>query len=731
MCDTVKEHNIRVYPIFTYDKEHETHNEFLITLANITGGQNLVVYKLDFPRTIFGLLYNIFGGDFDFPCRTKTLELPDDFDPEKVFMKNSEKYNGIFKEITTEINVIKDIRINIEDLEDKFQSDIEYQNLVFSIFRGIINRNNDDIFLLRYNTLLKKFWKLIWHEKENIGWKPLMQSLKRRISEATDIEDVIFMENLFYNTDEQVKINNKLIQGYLYMGPFYVIDLNMQFKRNNTYQLAKFCKSENIITIIEMFRGLNIYTNIPNIYEKGGFMSVHMLPEVKFKLLPHIVFPGTQLSMREDLILAAVAVVHNFILRCDAIKFLQQYRGKWIDFNLAPNNTLGFIRLMISVAKYAVNDNELRQLHALNKIVSLKSMKNKTIEVEISYTSTKTLRPDDKKKCNNCNQWRSLTLMNDKVCILCLDDMQNKDFIEDDDRSFSYMCECTNCLVHYAINCFQKLTRQPLCHFCRNNMEPVPFVQCVNCLNKFLRPGKNYDEVDYTCKVCENKEYITSQRYRISIGRYVQENKPRFIGVNIKYYTRIFSPEFDVSKLTDDERLKIVPLDSEETSEPLFIKIGNGEKKILNEEEIKQKIRNILNVTEINSETHQCKVCFKNYPKIKILNIKGHKENQFNIQLCMYCLKQYRRLLAEHDRKTIKQYPHEKPPMTDPIFMSFTNIARDINIPVRLSNKYRCFRDYDFARCTRCHKFKSVWKIMSTKYYGNEKNIQFLCYDCI
>jgi hypothetical protein len=215
------------------------------------------------------------------------------------------------------------------------------------------------------------------------------------------------------------------------------------------FEIGRSCAPSVIATVSKLITSLRIVNQAPNEESKLTFFPVNLEPELKFKIIPHLLRPGTMFTPRMSFLLATIAKVSNSIFSEDAEKVLVTNKGKWIDFSMPANVSTDFARLMLKVSDFALTDDEEKQLRAIVMIGSLRKKKSQEIDVEIAYSSYKDKRLDYKEQCVKCHQWRSLTLLLDDGCVFCT--CPDKiEYLESDETS-SWMCECRRCLVHYAV----------------------------------------------------------------------------------------------------------------------------------------------------------------------------------------------------------------------------------------------------------------------------------------
>ncbi|KAJ6647034.1 putative ariadne-like RING finger protein, partial [Pseudolycoriella hygida] len=604
-----------------------------------TNGQCVQIGTSSVVRATIGILLNLAGVEFEYDEKCANVTKLEFVNFEQTLVDDSD-YDTKQRHTINPVNIttIEDIKDKIGNPVANFHSSEEYKELVFKVFHNLLRPER--VLAFTYNTLFGKLWREICKERKD----PRRDALVERLGHTVTLMDhqsrailQSFIDDSYDNTSEIESI----ILPYGSVGPFYVIDHEEDLSRKALFEIGLSCAPQAVQSVLQLLTGLRITTQLPNQKCNLSYIPVNLPSNLKFKLLPHLMRPGTMFSLRLSAIMASIAKISGSILRDDATKFLNEIRGKWIDFELPECNSVDFARLMMKIKDEHLTEMEQKHLLAVIVLSSLKRSKENQIEVEISYTSYKTKRPDYKDECKTCRQWRSVTLLTDESCALCLESREKTSLEPRTIQNESWMCECKTCLVHYAVYDVDALKCKAKCHFCRKG-EKAPFVSCKSCNNKFMYQ-RSLPMPNYICAVCENNCRV-GQKRKLTLAKYIQQNGARFIGVDIDP-TTFFDDKIRIFKMKVEEKLKAIESFeniAERDIENHSIPVGDLRKEVWNVKEIQQEVRSFLFKLKVS----QCMICFEEFPLDKLGPICGLTKSGCSINACRKCLQTWYNQLA-------------------------------------------------------------------------------------
>lgn len=630
ICQLVRDRQMRIYPVFPSLYGNATY-PFFTYLAEVTNGQCLEIGSSSVVRATIGILLNLAGVEFEYDKLCSNIKAYDDIDYRMILAEesifNKEKLHTISP---VKIEVIEDVKIKIGNPIAHFQTSDEYKELVFRVFDKLLLPER--VMAFTYNTLFGKLWREICKQRKDPRRDALVERLGHTATTISDSDRKLLQAFIDETYDSSAEIESILLP-YGIEGPFYVIDHDDHISRKVLFEIGLSCAPCAVQSVLQLLTGLRITSHLPNKDCNLTYIPVSLPSNLKFKLLPHLMCPGTMFSLRLSAIMASIAKISGSILRDDATQFLNEIRGKWIDFELPECNSVDFARLMMQVGDKGLTEEEEKYFRSLIMISSLKRSKGNQIEVEISYTSYKTKRPDFKDECKKCKQWRSVTLLLDDTCALCMEN-DGKDYPEPKAEGESWMCECRKCLVHYAVYRKDDLKCRAKCHFCRLG-EIAPFVRCQMCNNKFLHQ-RSVSLPDYVCAPCTESKVRVGQKCNVTVANYILQNGALFIGMDIDA-TNFFDDRNKISKMSAEEKLKAVrnfgDID-EEVLKNHSLTVNELSKEVWNVNEIQQEILGLL----VKLKVSHCMICFEEFILDKLSSICGQMRNGCKIEACRKCL---------------------------------------------------------------------------------------------
>lgn len=629
VCDALSRNNMMVFPLFNMIRIRDT-LPFYTILAEKTGGKCFQINTSQLVQTIIGIILSLGGCEFKYYYSTNIVRMNNDFKPLK-FLTNIKYYQIINPMYSKSIIIplIKQFENKFICATEKLKLDEGYKKLVFSIFSRIITKEN--AICLTYNTLFKKIWRVLCEQRDDVHLMLLVDQLRVIVNLVdNDIKSILqnFIDDWYFRMKEiQLKINQ-----YNECKLFYVIDSNEHLERNLLMEIEYSCRPSSFQANLKLLKWLRISNERPDTNSGVTYIPVGMIPKDTFKLLSHLICPGIKFQTRQSLIMATICIISGSILENEAKKYLNESKGKWIDLSLPANNTVEFGILMMKVAEIALTYEEKRYFKILIKVGSLKKIMNRNFEVEVGYSSYNTKGIDYKEKCKKCDQWRSITLLKDEACAICLS-YDELNWV-DKDVNYSHMCECYNCLVHYAIHKYSDFNYKFMCYFCRKD-KIAPYVECQKCLNKFVYQRSNPPQ-NFICAVCDINKFSVGRKRKISLVKYIRKNGAGFLGMFIEDDGFFPDGRNKLSSTTHDERLLIVrnldPITENDLSNHLF-PIRNSSKKVLNVLELQAQVFEAM-----ESPKDWCMLCFKNIIKENLWSICGRKELGCIALSCEPCL---------------------------------------------------------------------------------------------
>lgn len=415
----------------------------------------------------------------------------------------------------------------------------------------------------------------------------------------------------------------------------------LSLSREQLLALTTSCDRKTLKNAGDLLRYTRSIT--PNELPSGNeHISLHTTPPaVLFRVLPHLLLPGTLYSPRTASVLAIVAITANIPhLLVPARLLLESTKGTWINAATPENFSPQFIALALSVPLsriYLLSQEESEVYQGMARYTRLEDNIDTKIQAKVPWTPMKTRGVGDRKRlCDGCGIRRSETMMHqvgtyvfgnmkaekEQVekecdegmrCGMCVDsDTKNPKDWKDRGEIESCWVECSErwCRAQYVIEDEEALRIPPRCYYCRKR-KPAPWIECTRCANRIILP-RSYRVLpadspsQFVCPPCQNAGHTGHKSivHKLTTLRSLLFANDYEVGwLEIRPFKEIFRSRstFVIWELYGNEIFKsLVP--STTPSPPLSPSVAmekrkrlllNG-KKLLNPQELKEELQEIV-----------------------------------------------------------------------------------------------------------------------------------------
>lgn len=219
------------------------------------------------------------------------------------------------------------------------------------------------------------------------------------------------------------------------------------------------------------------------------------LPLERFwELAMHTVAPGTRLTRRYAALLAVHALQCGSVLADLARRYLEQVRGRWINWQRRDDDALtpevpenfgaGFLLLVTdpAVAPLALTDDELAQAAFMLRVRrALRFFHGLELPVKLlDHCSADATLPDHDFLCAQCGKRRPLCIIaDDGVCGYCKRGAGPA--TAEMDAAAQLQVRCHTCGSFYARDATVRIPGKSKCHGCQKLGAPSPAVECGVC----------------------------------------------------------------------------------------------------------------------------------------------------------------------------------------------------------------------------------------------------------
>lgn len=454
----------------------------------------------------------------------------------------------------------------VESFAQRYVADPPYRVLVVDNLRAIIK---DDVAAISFNPVFGSLWRAVCNDRQNAARDELITAFGLEVDRIRDAGEKARVkawleESYDYTAEVQEAINSVPLEqrfpcvcldptlafgATTVDGPEEENDnrLITSFRRDELLEIGRSCHYK---VLRRLGRVLTRLTYINSIDEMPAHIAAAPETEIpriplslataehkrKFwKILLHIVVPGTMLSARPAALLAALSIRLGVRpLLPAAYEEMSLWRRRWNDPDIPETWNVDCLSLLLDAdeasRKRAGADEEstlqtvlLPQDRALFELlVSYKMLElnlSTTLTATVGWTPQKTRVPlGPTVVCKSCEYPRSVTIMGENgTCGCCLfkgweseekhSEIIRKHVTKDDTESTpATWVECCvrTCRAQYVVYCPEMLNVSPKCHYCRFSREAPPVIECSVCLSRIIWPVeyRPSDIADYKCHIC-------------------------------------------------------------------------------------------------------------------------------------------------------------------------------------------------------------------------------------
>ncbi|KAE8418616.1 hypothetical protein BDV36DRAFT_253846 [Aspergillus pseudocaelatus] len=602
----------------------------------------------------------------------------------------------------------------VADFAKSWATDLSYQELAVKHLKHIIT---EDVSVIALNAVFATLWRNICDDRTHPARSELLDAFSLHVSRINNDEDrsrmTEWLEASYDYSGEVAELISSVPEADRF--PCVCFDPTLSFKHSNPINkeraqqeaadITKFTRAE----LLEIGRSCHpdilrrlggVLTQLTYI-ESPADMPEHIasmtnrdVPRIPmalakdeyerrfWRILLHVVVPGTMLSSRPASILAAFALRLGITpLVTVAETEVLAMREKWNNIEAPETWTVSCLSLLVDADRKYQQRRALDQAtdHAgevaaavikpptllkpsdrelFEKLIAYRFLElnlHTTVTAQIGWTPEKTALPiGPLVTCRTCQYPRSVTVMGrDGQCGMCI----NAGFPEaygatkeDTEQTPITWVECyyPACRVQYVVYGVHKLRVRPKCYYCRaqnaskstgdaqHSLQNAPYVECHRCLSRIIWPEPyrpaNFSEADFVCPACmAGRQTIVSEE--TSAEQLTGENTLSWlIKDSLQPDGHVFSDRslyHTVSTIGPDNfvsRITLFPV--------LNPRLTVRGKLIQNSEAIVSKLQGC--VSRYRSARIACSLCFSNFHPTALSSACGRRGCQERI--CKDCL---------------------------------------------------------------------------------------------
>uniref|UniRef100_A0A6G6AAA4 VWFa domain-containing protein n=1 Tax=Borely moumouvirus TaxID=2712067 RepID=A0A6G6AAA4_9VIRU len=651
ICRQFNKKKIVVYPVI--NRTCSTVSSFYVLLSSMTGGKTLYLSNTNpknITQTTIKLFLSLMGCENEFKDCVDELYFENNNFSAIVNENQNDGYlpGRNWKNIKSKVLQVQShpwLQTNLRNLVELFNTDVNYKNKIFKVFESLLKPNS--VISLTYNTIFATFWRIICKSYDD----PRKETLKTQLSETLEYlkkynrsDHTIVAEWISDSYNQTYEVNEIINTKAEQKVSALVLDTSRFYLPQEVLELSRSCNAKVLSTIVDMLSSLRVIEkeeDLPKMSDeidsKGRPMPIKYIPlslsnRYLFSVLPHLMAPGSNFSMRPSVILATVAyLTNNVILKDRAAQHLEYLKGKWIDQSLPENYTGGFINLMLRVPEF-LTDIEKNFFIFYQRVFGFLINGATELSVESPITPFKKVCHDYKIKCDHCNHHRSFTLTTldsegEHKCGLCHSPPEYM-APESQDVNHSIYLECKSCQSHYALINVHLMNVSPKCYGCRHGVVQ-PTVKCIKCTNKYVDPTGIYGDT-FVCPDCNVDPKLSIEENKVTFKEIYNQNKQTIytnVGFEIPTDINIFGGHSVFALKDKIKNIESVP--------------GNilhyNKKLVLNSENVLSEMMKWINSG--TAERSYCMICFGEFSKNNLRQVCGRKKCKS--VACQDCLKSW------------------------------------------------------------------------------------------
>lgn len=449
--------------------------------------------------------------------------------------------------------------VPVEDLAKMYKSDAAYKALVSTELRQVII---NDVTAMSLNPVFGSLWRAFCSDRDNPSQKGLNDLFSVKVTAIRDAAErermTAWLEESYDYTSEVLETIASVPEAARY--PCVCLDPTLSFEtrtrvnkegEEDTRPITEFTRDE----LLEIGRSCDgrVLKRLGRVLTRLTFinsaseMPAHLaaagdeVPKIpmalaskehgqKFwRILLHIVVPGTMLSNRVGSVLAAFTIRLGVQpLMKPAVEQMVMWRDKWNDLEVTETWNINCLSLLIdadnahrapdSAATERLLDSGDKEL--FQRLMDYKMLElnlKTTLTAKVAWTPHETSMPIGLViTCKCCKYPRSVTIMGPggicgECCYYAENPKEDRDTIDitmqdnAETPAVWFQCNLANCRAQYVVYKVDKLNVKPKCHYCRVGECSAPTVECTKCLSRMIWPEeyRDGDMKDYLCIGCQ------------------------------------------------------------------------------------------------------------------------------------------------------------------------------------------------------------------------------------
>ena len=462
----------------------------------------------------------------------------------------------------------------LQDFSKTYKDNGAYRALVVRQLRDIMER---DVSAISLNPVFGSLWRTVCNDRDNDHRQELLDLFGRKVESMRDGDEKVRMkawleESYDYKAEVQEAIRQVPVTKRF---PCVCLDPTLafvgadadggeedpdnrpitSFRRDELLEIGRSCDWRILRRLGRVLTRLAFIESAEAMPAHIAAASETEVPRIPmalasaeygrrfWRILLHIVVPGTMLSARPAALLAALTIrlgVQPLIPAAE--QEMLCWQKKWNDIDIPETWNVNCLSLLLDADKAYMDEhvgvaNSSQSTGLLLKsdrllfrrLVDYKMLElnlGTTLTARVSWTPHRTTMPiGPVVMCKSCSYPRSVTIMGpNRLCGMCLcDNFESAEHEakakstrvtkSDSEHSDAVWYECSNqsCLAQYVVYCVESLNVRPKCHYCRQqgtvtagDIPPInaPVIECSKCLSRMIWPVEYRPSTDMSAWIC-------------------------------------------------------------------------------------------------------------------------------------------------------------------------------------------------------------------------------------
>ncbi|KAJ7136564.1 hypothetical protein C8R44DRAFT_695487 [Mycena epipterygia] len=429
------------------------------------------------------------------------------------------------------------------DLGKRFGNPSEeaYRDLVYESLTSIIQTN---VASLTYNPIFGQLWRAVCKDtgSRKAGLTSLFSDM---VGKVADAEQKAALRQWQEDSFDQTEEIERIIKQHCANGPTQMVyldfDADVQFTRTELLEVSRSCYAGVLKKIARVFTNLKLVEPGVTLAPSQRAIPLTLPPRDFYRLLPHLIVPGTLYPPRAATLTAIVSLITAVpFLKESATVFVATTKGTWLDLEIPENISFDCARFLLSAPTGVVLTKREKQVYeAMRRYKLIELNLDAPVVVRVPWRPKKTRGPGDVKvQCRKCLIRRSITIMSnyDDVCGICvsnnlsLAEIREKFPEVDEAESCWVECSTKKCRAQYVVENVPGLKIRPRCHYCRKGI-PCPWLECSVCTNRVIvPPAFRTASAKYTCPACDNPQWDSIASEETTVRKLKKENGIEWLG---------------------------------------------------------------------------------------------------------------------------------------------------------------------------------------------------------